>query len=733
MSRLEFTDLGDVHQLQHLTTPLWIFDVDRNRIWWANNQGLAFWKARSVEELRKRDFSSDSATVRKRLRQIVELATEDTQLTDTWTIYPADDPKTVILSFRSVLIESEFQAILIELKRVLDRDDSDDTWRLLEAARATSLMISTFSLEGELLSQNPASLACYGKGSRQKGHRSNLDTRFQTQFFESRIRNDIEVNETKEYEVEVVTSKGLRTHSLTARRGRDPITGDFVIFLTEEDVTERANSRKLRQAEQAALETEIATSGTKLKDSQERYELAVQTASIWDWDAVTDQIFMSPKFVGLLGYTEDQFAAKMARYRFTGFLHHDDIDQFEDNIKKHLQDPSRSLSFEVRILTKHGGVLWFHCQGKSIFNAQGKVTRSVGLLTDVSDRKTLETNLLASQRLEAVGQLTGGIAHDFNNLLTVIQGNAELLEAFESKHTDLTSEIISAVKRGADLTRHLLAFAKQQTLIPRSLDLKLLIPEMDRTLLRAIGETVSTDFQTVEGLWNVHADQTQLEAAILNLALNARDAMQFGGTLTITCCNRFIEDIVDFQNLELDTDQYVEITVQDNGHGMTPTTLAKSFEPFFTTKGVGQGSGLGLSMVLGFARQSNGDARIQSVFRQGTKVSLYLPKSDILPTEDAVETEKIVRGKQEHIHILEDNENVQEVVAKIVASLGYQVTTSSNVDQAEAWVQANMGADLYLVDILLPGGKSGVDFAAFLRQIRPRAKMIYMSGFAGDE
>ncbi len=721
----------DLRQLQKLSTPVWIFDVDRHGIWWANAQGLAFWKAESVQELQKRDFSSDSATVQERLRQIVELASDDSHVTDTWTLYPTGSPQTVILSFQPVEIENRFKGVLIELLQVLDRDADNDTWRLLEAARATSLMMTTYSLDGELLAQNPASLECYGALAGLEGEQTNLEARFVHPADAARVLQNAAANKTTKWEAEVVTAAGVRTHSLSVRKGRDPITGDFVTVLSEEDVTERVKLRRLQESEKEALKQEVAQSYDKLRVSQERYELAVQTAAIWDWDVVADKLFMSPNLVNALGYTEAEFVEILRNQRLIGFLHPDDVADYEAKIEDHLANPEKPLSHEVRFLTKSGDILWFHCQGKCVHDGRGNVTRSAGLLTDVTQRKNLEATLLVSQRMEAVGQLTGGIAHDFNNLLTVIQGNAELLAEIEQSHTELTDEIVSAVRRGADLTKHLLAFARQQTLIPHPVNLNQLIPEMEKTLLRTISETVTINFHAPDDLWDVHVDQTQLETAILNLALNARDAMKAGGTVEITCSNKPFSEITRPQDLELDVADYVEISVTDSGDGMSGEQLSKAFEPFFTTKEVGQGSGLGLSMVQGFSRQSKGDARINSQLGRGTTVSLYLPKSRQLPSQVVKHPKaEVALGNREHVHIVEDNHHVQQTVSKLVGSLGYEVTTSNDVSQALTWIEENPSADLYLVDVLLPGGKSGVDFARSLQRVQPDAKILFMSGYS---
>lgn len=730
-SRLNFATEEDLRQLQKLSTPLWIFDVERPGVWWANTQGLAFWKADSVEELRARDFSSDSATVQERLRQILELASADTHVTDTWTLYPRGTPQTVTLSFQPVEIQNQFKGILIELLHVLDRNEDDETWRLLEAARATSLIMTTFSLEGTLLAQNPASLACYGAPLPSKASPTDLEARFEDPAVADLVVERVLLNETVNWEAEVVTAKGVRTHSLSVRQGRDPITGNYVVVLSEEDVTERARRRIAQETEKAALEHEVAESYDKLKISQERYELAVQTADIWDWDVDKDKLFMSPNFVAALGYSADEFKDVLRTRQMMGLVHPDDVTDFQAEIDSSFERPGTLLTHEVRFMTKTGDAIWFQLQGKFIQNDAGKVTRAAGLLTNITQRKALEASLLSSQRMEAIGQLTGGIAHDFNNLLTVIQGNAELLQETVQSDAELTGEIIGAVRRGADLTKHLLAFARQQTLLPKPVDLNRLMPEMKRTLLRAISETLSIRFVAPDNLWPVHADQTQLETALLNLALNARDAMPSGGTLLIEAKNVLAEDIKQHAGLALTKERYVEIAVTDNGEGMTNDEVQKAFEPFFTTKGVGQGSGLGLSMVLGFSRQSSGDAWIESHVGLGTTVTFYLPKSEAVEAiEASIPEVEIAVGNQEHVHILEDNKHVQQAVSKTVQSLGYEVTISSNVDEALDWVKHNPEPHLYLLDILLPGGQSGVDFARTLRNMQPKSRILFMSGYS---
>ncbi|MEM6406852.1 MAG: ATP-binding protein [Pseudomonadota bacterium] len=716
----------------HLSTPVWIFDAEGHSIWWANDQGLAFWKAGSLAELKRRDFSSDSATVRDRLRQIVELASQETRVSDTWTLYPDGVPQTVVLSFQPVKIAGNSNGILIELLQILERDSDHETWRLLEAARATSLCITTFSLEGRLLAQNPAALACYGALSAAESA-SDLHARFICKNDAARALESTVANNSETWEAVMRTQAGPRTHMISIRKGRDPITGEFVLVLSEEDVTEQARLREREEFEKAALKSAVAESSDKLRISQERFELAVQTAAIWDWDVQADRLFLSPNFIEALGYKKCEFNSMLSKDRLESLVYPDDVAGYREKLAEHLSDPSQPLTHEMRFVAKDGSVHWYHCQGKCVYEDK-RVLRSVGLLTDITKRKELEVTLLASQRMEAIGQLTGGLAHDFNNLLTVIQGNAELLEELGTGEPDLTGAIRSAAERGAALTRHLLAFAKQQTLIPKSVDLNVTIPLIKTTLLRAISETIEISYVAPENLWPVYADPTQVETAILNLALNARDAMPKGGEMTVTCTNRDADEIMRFGDLQLDPGDYVEISVGDQGFGMDDETLHKAFEPFFTTKGIGQGSGLGLSMVLGFSRQSGGDARIVSTPEAGTTVAFYLPRAQAAPEAkiDRIAVPALARNL-EHIHVLEDNPHVLETVSRTIASLGYTVSTSVSAEDALSFACENPNVNLFLVDVLLPGQKSGVDFARLLRQSRQDARVLFMSGYPESE
>ncbi|TLP68087.1 response regulator [Parasedimentitalea maritima] len=728
---IQLSSHDDLSQFAQLATPLWVFDVDRHKIWWANPAGIDFWEAHNLLDLLDRDFSTDSDTVRTRLQQIVNSSSGSERIQDTWTLYPNGDPKTVSLSFLPIHIEGNVNAVLIEVKQYFDNNTDQESLRILEAARASALMVSTFSADGRLLAQNPAALNCYGTAT--SGLLGNdMVGRLKDPDVANQLLSTATGGKSFDTEQEMRTQNGFRVHRILARRGRDPVTGAFVAVLSEEDITKQAIIQRQMQELNEMLEAEVIERTRKLAESEERYALATQNAAIWDWDIEQDHLFVSPSFIEALKYDPSDFRAALASSGIAELVHPDDVGSYRAELDRHLNEPDVPFQHEHRFLMGTGEFRWFHALGKCVVDHAGVPKRSVGLLTDISDRKRLEASLFSAQRLEAIGQLTGGIAHDFNNLLTVVQGNAELLEIVDDPDHELAGQIIKAAQRGAELTRHLLAFSRKQTLLPRSVDLSDLVSTISKTLLRVLGEEVSVTAQLEDDLWAIHADPTQVESAILNVALNARDAMPQGGKLVIECKNREIPGGVGRSNIEfsLQPGQYVEITIRDTGLGMSENTLARAFEPFFTTKEVGQGSGLGLSMVFGFSRQSGGDATIQTTPGKGTTISITLPRSDrALETKAVTRPSDVIQGNGEHIHVLEDNPDVQKVIFETLETMDYRVSLSSNAEAAMQAVTQKPHPDLILADVILPGGQSGLDFARQISILHPGIKIVLMSGY----
>jgi PAS domain S-box-containing protein len=344
--------------------------------------------------------------------------------------------------------------------------------------------------------------------------------------------------------------------------------------------------------------------------------------------------------------------------------------------------------------------------------------------------------LRQSQKMETVGQLTGGIAHDFNNLLQIVSGNLDLLRqklpsdaGFLMRYAD---RAFTGAERAATLTQRLLAFSRRQPLAPKPVDINRLIPGMSELLHRTLGETVEVEAVLAPRLWTVEADPNQLENAIINLAINARDAMPEGGKLTIETQNTHLDHSYAAQNPEVAAGQYAVICISDTGFGMDPETAARAVEPFFTTKEVGKGTGLGLSMVYGFVKQSGGHIKIYSEPGQGTTVKMYLPrllgKFDQQPDDAGVGAAE-AQG-EESILVCEDDEDVRAYSAEVLRELGYRVFEAADGPSALALLQANRQIDLLFTDVVLPGGMSGSVLAKEAAKLQPGIRTLFTTGYA---
>ncbi len=353
---------------------------------------------------------------------------------------------------------------------------------------------------------------------------------------------------------------------------------------------------------------------------------------------------------------------------------------------------------------------------------------------EVSARSKVEEQLRQVQKMEAVGQLTGGIAHDFNNMLAVIMGGLNLLQRKLARgETDVERFVEGAIdgaQRAATLTQRLLAFSRQQPLSPEPLIINKLVAGMSELLDRTLGEQVKVETVLAAGLWQVKADPAQLENAILNLAVNARDAMPGGGRLTIETQNAFVDDAY-AQEYAIETGQYVLIAVADTGAGMAPEVITKAFDPFFTTKGAGKGTGLGLSQVYGFVRQSGGHVKIYSELGVGTSVKIYLPRlySEAAATEQAKRLATIHHGlRSEIILVVEDEERVRALSVEALRELGYSVVEASGPRQALRMLDEGQQVTLLFTDVVMPD-MSGRQLADHARAKRPNLKVLYTTGY----
>jgi signal transduction histidine kinase len=439
-------------------------------------------------------------------------------------------------------------------------------------------------------------------------------------------------------------------------------------------------------------------------------------------------LFVSDNVERLTGFPASRFTGD-AEFGL-GRVHPEDRDRVCRELAA--AEETGSYGCEYRWQCADGEYRFFLDQGVLSPAEGGRSGEIFGTMFDVTERRLLEDRLLHASKLEAIGRLTGGIAHDFNNMLSVVIGNLDLLQTSldgNEKATRRTRLAIEGAQRCADLTNRLLTFSRRQPLQTIVVDLRDLMPGMLELLQRTLGERIEVEFEVAESLWPVKVDPTQLEAALVNLAVNARDAMPDGGSLTIAMANR-AADAPDGPN-EPCGDQVV-VAVTDNGTGMSEEVKRRVFEPFFTTKESGKGTGLGLSMVYGFVRQSDGHIEIDSAPDKGTTVRIFLPRAEKVEQSGAsvrALTPTPRRGNGETILVVEDDDKVRHVTVSTLASLGFEVVEAETGDEALAVLRDDSGIDLVLSDVKMPGSTSGTDLARRIQMDWPWIKVLLTSGY----
>jgi len=388
---------------------------------------------------------------------------------------------------------------------------------------------------------------------------------------------------------------------------------------------------------------------------------------------------------------------------------------------------------EYRLIRPDGSLSYRWSEMQCEFDDKGEPYAVFAIVQDITERKTTEEQLRQSQKMETIGHLTGGVAHDFNNLLMVVMGNLDLLLDRLQHDPDtagIVNAAISAAERGASLTRQLLAYARRQPLAPSELDVNTAIQGISRLLRRTLGEQIEIETILGGGLWHALADGTQVENAVINLAINARDAMPTGGKLTLETANASFDDNYAGINDEVAPGQYVMIAVTDTGTGMPADVVARAFEPFFTTKPVGRGTGLGLSMVYGFAKQSGGHAKIYSEPGHGTTVKLYLPRANGAALAQSAPSEPLAQSSNnEIILVVEDDELVRATVERMLKELGYKILLAPTAEDALPILESDARIDLLFTDVVLPGKMGGKALAERAQALRPGLLVIYSSGY----
>jgi len=472
-----------------------------------------------------------------------------------------------------------------------------------------------------------------------------------------------------------------------------------------------------------------------LRESGAKYRQLVEHAPIGIYELDLNKLkFLSVNDVmcEVMGYTKEEF---LSMSPFT-FLSEESRNILAERMKKLLAGEKVPDSVEFKLRTKNGREFWALINIK-LFYQDGRPFKAQVVAQDISERKKLEEQLIHSQKMEAVGQLAGGIAHDFNNLLTVIKGYCQLsllnLEESDSRWGNL-QEIEKATQRASDLTRQLLAFSRRQILDLKVLDLNALLKDLNKMLRRIIGEDIELVTLLAGDLGRVKIDPGQIEQVVLNLAVNARDAMPSGGKLTIETANVELDEEYAETHVGVTPGHYVRLSVSDTGAGMSPQVKEKIFEPFFTTKEKGKGTGLGLSTVYGIVKQSNGNIWVYSEPGYGTTIKIYLPRAEEeLDTQyRRDETNLLPKGK-ETVLLVEDETTVRDLVSRFLYQQGYTVLEAANGDEAlhMAGKQSGKKIHLLLTDMVMPQ-MSGRALAQELKCLRPDIKVLYTSGYTDD-
>jgi two-component system, cell cycle sensor histidine kinase and response regulator CckA len=486
-------------------------------------------------------------------------------------------------------------------------------------------------------------------------------------------------------------------------------------------------------ADSVAVAIERNHSEHALRESEQRFrEMAehIQEA-FFDLDVTTGKpLYVSPTWAEIWGRPREQgydpaiwFAA----------IHPEDRDAMAASQEAVKQGESRSDVF--RVVRPDQTIRWVRARAFPVRDAAGRVCRVVGVVQDITDQRLTEQQLGQAQKMEAVGQLAGGVAHDFNNLLTAILGSAELLLetlAPDAPEREDVEEIHKAGRRAADLTRQLLAFSRQQVLAPRVLDLNELVANMEKLLQRLIGEDVVLRTALAPRLGVVRADPGQLEQVIVNLAVNARDAMPRGGQLTIETSNITLDEEYVEAHFLAKAGPYVQLTVTDTGTGMDAETKARMFEPFFTTKGQGKGTGLGLATLYGIVKQSDGNVWVYSEIGHGTAFKIYLPRVIATAEAGASPTESAAPRGTETVLVVEDDEQVRRLTRKMLEARGHTVFVAAGGAAALQLLETHAGRiDLLVTDVVMPG-MSGRELVERVAVLRPTMKVLYLSGYTDD-
>jgi len=535
---------------------------------------------------------------------------------------------------------------------------------------------------------------------------------------------------------------------------------DRRIAILFNDVTQRHDAEdRLRVSESLA------------RENVQRVQLALAAGAIigtWNWDLRTDRFTVDEGFARGFGLDPALGRERLSLEQIITSVHPEDrpglIAAIDEVIAR-----GGAYAHQYRVRRADGPYYWIEANGRVDHSPEGIALSFPGVLIDVEDRRSIEAErdrataalralndtlelrvaertaelihaeekLRQSQKMEAVGQLTGGLAHDFNNLLAGISGALDLMgmRIAQGRLNDIDKYMLaaqSAAKRAAALTHRLLAFSRRQTLDPRPLDVNLLVEGMTELIQRTVGPSILVETVSAPDLWPASVDASQLENAILNLCINSRDAMPDGGRIIIETANQWLDAEAALAN-DLPAGEYLSLTVTDTGTGMAPGVIAKAFDPFFTTKPIGEGTGLGLSMIYGFAKQSGGQVRISSELGKGTSMCIHLPRyhgEAGASTAAPVQSAAALTGSCGTILIVDDEPTVRLLLTDVLGDLGYTLIEAADSLTGLKLLQSDVGIDLLITDVGLPGGMNGRQMADAGREVRPGLKTLFITGYA---
>jgi PAS domain S-box-containing protein len=469
----------------------------------------------------------------------------------------------------------------------------------------------------------------------------------------------------------------------------------------------------------------------ELRESEQKYQALIEALPVGILESTTDGriVTANAAWRRMFGFADDEDLSQVDVQ--TLYAEPGDRRAVIETLRTEGTPPAAEAVFRRR----DGTLFSVERYLRTVRNAEGEIVGLRGIVIDIAHRKSLEAQLRQSQKMEAVGQLTGGIAHDFNNILMVMMANVDALEEDQSLTAPVrrrVGHVSKAIGRATDLTRSLLAFSRKLPLRPQSVDLNALVVNVGRLLRRTLGAQIEIESMLGEGLWPVEVDLGQFENALVNLCLNARDAMPQGGRLLIETTNVVLDETVSGRIAEAPPGAYVCLSVTDSGSGISPEALPRVFDPFFTTKEVGKGTGLGLSMVHGFITQSRGHIDIQSELGHGTTVVIYLPRATVRPAADAVAAMGALPRGHEEILVVEDEPRVRAAMVEQLQSLGYSVSHAADGSAGiAAFETAKRPYDLLLTDVVMPG-LNGKKLADVVTSRWPRTSVLFVSGFSQD-